>query len=325
MKTIFLKSVIVILLIVISNNLFAQIEPSDCETNDSIKNTYIESAAQLSVRQLYEVNSPDTILVKLNAENIDTILSVLIAIYNVQNIPERDTIIDIFHISSRGPGINKVYIKVDTTKSWTDNWKNMITFTGDSLMDTIITKYHLTIDSYNAYSGTASFTSDLFLNIETLVDTIEIHPDVIYAGQNQGYLDGSNIYYTTELDTHFVKYEYAWGDCMSGCMCRRFWEFKVYSDCSVEFVKSYGCVIQSISELEVNNNITMYPNPNDGKFKIKGKNIENIEIFNMSGMKINNILPINGQEEIISIKQNGTFLVKILTKEGNVTKKIIIE
>jgi len=327
MKTKMYKTALISFILLIVNNLYAQIEQSDCNAVDTIMNKYMETSAQLSVRRIYEVKSADTIFVKLKQENIDSILTALIAIYNVQNIPERDTVIDIYNISSRGPGINKVYIKADTTKSWTDNWKNLITLTGDSLIDTILTKYHLSIDYYSEYSGTASFTSDLFLNIKVLVDTIEQHPDVIYAGQNQGYLDGPDIYYTSQADTQFVKYKYAWGDCMSGCMCSRFWEFKVYNDCSVEFIKSYGCVIQSVDKIKSNKYISIYPNPAKDFVNIKVNNNElsKISVIDISGKilkteNFNNNLKIETKEF-----EKGIYIFKIETNNEVITKRIVID
>lgn len=320
-----MKNLLLLIFIVIFGNLFSQIEPSSCESNDSIKDLFRESAAQLSVRRIYENNSSETVNVMLNQNIVDSILSAMIAIYNVQNIPERDTVIDYYQITSKGPGVNMVYVLPDTTKSWVDNWANLITFTGDSLMDTILTRYHLTLDNYSTFSGIAAFTSDLYLNIEALADTLQMHPDVYLAGQNQMYLDGPDIYYSTDLDTQIVTYKYAWGDCMSGCMYRHCWEFKVYSDCSVEFVRSYNPDLVSISEIECCNNIDIYPNPNNGDFKIKGDHIEKIELFNILGKKIETILISEGQDKIISTKQKGTYFVKIFTKKGSVTKKVIIE
>jgi len=70
----------------------------------------------------------------------------------------------------------------------------------------------------------------------------------------------------------------------------------------------------------------MYPNPGNGKLFIEGTAIQSIEIFDLSGKKCKEIHP--GNEQIVlnlSSLQSGIYFVRICSKHGGSTQKLILE
>jgi hypothetical protein len=114
---------------------------------------------------------------------------------------------------------------------------------------------------------------------------------------------------------------------MSGCMCSLFWEFKVYNDCSVEFIKSYGCVIQSVDKIKSNKYISIYPNPAKDFVNIKVNNNElsKISVIDISGK----ILKTENFNKNIKIEtkefEKGIYIFKIETNNEVITKRIVID
>lgn len=87
------------------------------------------------------------------------------------------------------------------------------------------------------------------------------------------------------------------------------------------------CVINS-SINELTNSIKVYPNPANKFITIKGKNISNVAIFNITGQKISEISSGKTQQMEIPIQylQNGMYLLKITVENDIiVTKKLIIK
>jgi len=76
-----------------------------------------------------------------------------------------------------------------------------------------------------------------------------------------------------------------------------------------------------IKELE-NSSLSVYPNPTTGQIQVVGNNIEQIEIYNLSGVLIQST---NSKEVDLSQEAKGIYFVKLITKEGTTTEKIILE
>lgn len=80
---------------------------------------------------------------------------------------------------------------------------------------------------------------------------------------------------------------------------------------------------ESVSELD-ENSVPVYPNPTHGIVRIAAKNIQNISIFNVLGEKVfeNHI---NGDvfEYDFRGHESGVYFVRIETREGTVTKRVI--
>jgi hypothetical protein len=91
-----------------------------------------------------------------------------------------------------------------------------------------------------------------------------------------------------------------------------------------------------VSDPIVNNfPISIYPNPNNGKFTLKSNNINSIEIYNMLGNKVYTLNDFKRQttnwtgqasnEIDLSNFQKGIYFVKIYDGQKTQTKKIVIQ
>ena len=82
-----------------------------------------------------------------------------------------------------------------------------------------------------------------------------------------------------------------------------------------------------IDEVNLNNqSIWIFPNPTTGFISIDGKNIEIIETINIEGQIIQQIEVDNDKAYIdLSSQSKGIYFVKVITKEGIATKKIVVE
>ena len=82
----------------------------------------------------------------------------------------------------------------------------------------------------------------------------------------------------------------------------------------------------SVSNLESNNHISIYPIPATSQVTIYSLVKSRIEIFNITGQKILSFVTENKTEHIdVSQFEKGVYLIKIENSENSITKKLIIE
>lgn len=91
-----------------------QVFTSSCTVSQPTLEKLKEDATKLAVRRLFEIKSPDTIKVTLPNLALDSTLSALIAVYNIQNLPQRDTIFNILKISANYPFVKKLPYQAPT-------------------------------------------------------------------------------------------------------------------------------------------------------------------------------------------------------------------
>ena len=88
--------------------------------------------------------------------------------------------------------------------------------------------------------------------------------------------------------------------------------------------------VLGIDDLDLNNQVLMYPNPSSGKIAIKssGNILQNIQISDLKGRVVANykLEGITNTKEInLSKLSSGVYLVNINSDKGSVVKKLIIE
>ena len=91
----------------------------------------------------------------------------------------------------------------------------------------------------------------------------------------------------------------------------------------------------SIKNNQMLDNISIYPNPSNGQFKIEGKGIQKIEIVDITGKTIYNFIASGHTERSrseakkqslnLSNSPKGIYFAKITTIKGIITEKIIIQ
>lgn len=238
-----MKSAMLYILMIVSLQVSqAQIVPSSCTPTDVLIDYYTWDIRNLTLRRMFQLNSPDTALVRIPQAWQDTIMEGMAAISNVTAIPERDSVFNLYCVhdlvSSPHAITKELMVSVDTSYAWTQAWQNIEALTGDPMIDTIITRYALEVSEfYNwSFASVALLATDSLWNIYALIDSLQAVPGVNYAEPN--YMIGTAgliLYQKTGSDRYF-DFWFQWNDCFDGCDNAHAWKFKVYEDCSVEYL-----------------------------------------------------------------------------------------
>lgn len=187
---------------------------------------------QLAVTRIHSTNSPYKDSIVVSKAVMDTLWQGLLAIYKAFDIPERDSVFDVYCIHNRNSGFwatkckQYIDIKVDTGYSWTANWRNMNMQTGITDLDTILSTYGFEIEGFVNQINTGLFRTNQYLNIPALLDTLKKFDGIIDAIISESYGDGNKIRYSKN-DFQQFKFVLAWGDCKLGCYCDITWAFNV--------------------------------------------------------------------------------------------------
>ncbi len=239
-----MKKVTIHLIIVLSTvNCGGQVVLSSCTAPDSVITKYKNDADRLALRHVFKINSTYIDSAIIPPTTRDTFLTALIAVYNATSLPARDTIVAMFNVHTFKPNINYFYVAADSNLSWMQQLRLGNLVTGNAQVDNIISTYYLRIERYNSdlTPHVVLFKSDTNFNIPVIADYFKTVAGVQYAEPQSVIGDGNNIIADAVYSDRIVlTYSVGWGDCPSGCTERRNWEFNVYFDCSVVFVRSYG-------------------------------------------------------------------------------------
>jgi len=325
------KTISIITLCIINLFSFSQIVESSCEAPDSIIEDYNIDAGILTLRKFYENDLPYKDSIEIPSTHVDTFQNALLAVWNATELPARDTVVDILEISTVFDyDIRAFRFKCDNTHQWANNLINGLNETGNETLDSLIDIYQLEylthlsgVDYYYIY-----LSSNTNYNMPVLSKKFEIVPEVIsvYATSGQyPYHIQNNI--TSEIYTDYIdlEYSYGWGDCLNGCFFWRYWDFRVYYDCSVEYLGSHGDLLSGsiIDSPENYSLINIYPNPFFNIIKIEGmEGMIEYTLYNTNGYIIQKGLV---QNNIIYIKDSiisGIYLLEIKNSKTVITKKI---
>lgn len=268
------KTLLLLIMFLSILNGFSQVVNSSCTAPDSVLQQYSSDADRLTLRNLFEATSTYTDSVFIPQPVSDSILSALVAVYNAVSIPQRDTVVlthNIHTLPDHSLTVIKIY--ADSTLFWMQQLRLGNLITGEPDIDSIISNYGLNIQNYDPYFNLFSyhfvtFSSDSNLNMRALANLfMQIG---VGADPTPFYIDGNDI--TDSITSDFIQlvYSYGWEDCPSGCLCKRYWKFRVYYDCSVEFIESYGCHV-SLTAIDENthaNSFFISPNPTSSQTTI---------------------------------------------------------
>ncbi len=280
-----MKKIVLILTVFYSVNFLSQTVQSTCTAPDSIYFKYREDANKMAIRRVYYIGSSYKDSIVINKQIRDNYLKALIAVYNATAIPARDSVVKIFNIHIYGNNVSDVSIRADSNLQWVKNIKYNVLPCGNVKMDYLLNKYFLkkTAQYPNLISPKIDliFHTDTNCNTQVLADTLRTMPGIFLAdGSNGSYGSGNKIEDSLTTNYTWLVYSYGWGDCLNGCLYRKFWQFKVYNDCSVEYGGTFGAPLNvGISENNLEEgNINVYPNPAREKLNIEFSSLESSEI-----------------------------------------------
>jgi hypothetical protein len=325
------------LMILIIQVSFGQIVESSCEAPDSIVEKYQDDAAVLTLRKFYENDLPWVDSIEIPQEHIDTALNALIAVWNAYELPARDTVVDMLEIDAAlDYAVNHIIIKCDTSVHWMNQIIDGNALSGNYTVDSLLNLYNLEYLS-NSVVGSNNyvyFTSEICYNMPQLSTQFEGISGVISVFAQAGNTSAQiheNIEMAIHSDYVLLHYLFGWEDCPSGCLNWRFWQFRVYYDCSVEYVGSYGNVLPplyNVNNINLSGKIEIFPNPANNYVKIKGIGDQNIpfvySFYNSSGVKVMSGKATDTQIELNGKLNNGLYILEIHANNKIIRKKIQI-
>lgn len=315
----------------------------NCNKTTGLEYFYKYDVADLAINRLFATNSPDKNLIVIPQSHLDSIWYGLSAIYNAYAIPQRDSIFDIYciHNISRHTTmlLPHIYIELDTSVTWTNQWLNGEIITGYTELDEFISAYEYQIYSTNPNYASVVLYSDIIINTIALSDSLITFNGIVVAVPYHVNTDGNRIQYYAEGDHQYFNFTLGWNDCLSGCLNKHKWKFNVsYLDGSVEYLglesnasfnlpEPINCNITAILPNEmIPDEIHIYPNPSKDKISIKGEGIQKIELLNCLGQFIlsaetNSILTTL---DIKALKP-GLYFLKVELKDRSKSKRFIKE
>jgi type IX secretion system substrate protein len=315
--------------------------PSSCTVPPVLQYNYDADVKHLALQRIFNQNSNYKDSIDVANSYQDTIWQGLAAIFNLTSVLERDSVFDKYciHQEVSNSVYHSIYVAVDTTYSWTQQWQNLNTTTGITSLDSLLSLYGFTITNFSTFgSNYATLTTVQNINVLPLCASIEAFSGVVYSEPNPSGGDGNEIVYTQIGNDRFYNFTVGYGDCYSGCTSNHIYKFKVDNNCSVDFLGVVDNITPSdVIPAPINCNITtgikyetlttnfnVYPNPTNGIFTIQTKG--NLTIYNLLGEKIFFQNLVSEKNEInLSGQSKGIYFLQIDSENKCSTQKIIIQ
>ena len=338
------KHCILLLFLTLPLFLNAQIVNSDCTIPQVLIDNYDWDIKGLALDRMIETGHPGLDQVNIPQSIQDSIAEGLAAIFNADILPQRDSVFNMYcvHNGAFQPITHGIIVDVDESYAWTEHWQNLMTQTGEPLMDYITSTYGLEIQSYSSF---AVLETDELWNVNALSDSLELVPGVNYAEPNYWIGGAGRITYDLIDNVKYYDFSFEWNDCFDGCDNRHIWHYKVSADCTVEFLgtSDFGFFGVEALPMPLNCNITtnlenpafvendyrLYPNPTADFFIVKnvdlGKTIQ-LEIVNLAGQILLKEKVEIGSQIDVSAFDAGLYFVKIFDGKGTIEiEKIILK
>lgn len=325
-----MKNIITLFLFIFfSSSLFGQYESSSCDAPDSIQNLYRTDATRLVVRELHSSYSIYMDSIEIPEEFIEEKLDDLIAIYNVGGLPARDTVINLLNIHTWSyPKVSSFYLLVENSASYFSNLEAGIIPCGNSTIDSLALLYEFGICDYFPSSSVSKFKfcSENYYNLLPLTEILDTVVGVSSASLVYGIGSGNDITFQQYSNYSILTFSHGWGDCPSYCINNRFWEFRVYDDCSVSYGGSYGNILPdywtNIKNTAIE--IGIQPNPFSNTIKITGVSDNcSFSVYNIFGQEVKKGHFKNFEITNLDFLPAGQYVIKINDATKFYSRKII--
>jgi hypothetical protein len=252
---------------------------SDCTVPPELAEAYDKDVKGLVIKRMQALNSPDQTLIEIPQIWQDSIMEGMAAIFNAPDLPERDSVFDLYCVHDRfsSPALLGFIIGVDTNTPMADAWSTGELLTGNAILDTLLVKYNFELTNYFSF-GAGVFYTDQYLNLFALADSIVSSVPGVSYGEPDYLIGGAGqiVYATDELGNRYYDFRYEWNDCFDGCDNFYTWKFLVSPQCEVEFLgtdeggffgledlpEPTNCMLTDVEqEFENTIQIEIFPNP----------------------------------------------------------------
>jgi hypothetical protein len=333
-----MKHLLLSLLLAIPTTLLAQIVPSNCNSNAQLDSLYTDASKRIALRHIWSTDSVNRNEPIIHQTTIDTFMNALVAVHNVQNMPARDSVIDMYHVHiDYDITMRHFSLTADTSSSWLAPLRDSILPCGSSIVDSIHTEFGLTVTDYDDFTWftqprnyhRVSFKSDTDLNLVGLSSVLLNNSTILTANMDE-------IIRIPEASSDDIRgkvfpdhVELTYKKCFTKsemCLAIRFWVFKVYYDCSVEFVESYGdrAWPVGIDKRAALTDIQVYPNPVSSDLTIySGETIKSVSIYSSTGQLVKEFQNPSSYSYDVNELPSGSYLIQIQTDSKEHTQRIV--
>lgn len=242
----------ILILIQFSSAVNAQRLPSNCQIKAEDSARIYQIAAEFSVQRLEQLQLFDSMNLAFSQPTMDTFARAIAAIYNSTGFPEIDTLkrlggLGVFHQSIW----NRINIHADPTLDWMIQLKNGNMPTEyPELNDFLIsnqmkmTRYQPFTYMVEEYGDMVEFEGPYYIR-EAMNWNLKLLDELLYASAYQYNLPSHHDEYAHfYVDPNFIDITFVHSsepDMRTRIpMKYRHFNFRVYPDCSVEFMGSYG-------------------------------------------------------------------------------------
>ena len=319
---------ILVLLALISSAYNAQIVQSLCTSNDSITQLWKKEAARLTLRRTYKLAGTYKDSVKPEPALQQRYLKALLAVYNATSIAETDTLFKQLFVRTRpNPEMHGLRVNASATLSWMIELFNNQAPTTNTVISSLMLKYNMSYLYLQSVSNdVVVFMPDSALNLPVLIPHY-LSQGAISATNEATFDDTRDI--TDSLNTNFIllSYSYGWINCNDGCDYRRISTFKVYNDCSVEFLGTTGASLYvGISKVNKENLLFKVINPSDNQLRFIGTvPAATARIYGTDGRILQQFECSSAQSNYsLQPLAKGIYFIELQSPKGKSTQRLVI-
>lgn len=220
--------------------------------------------------------------------------------------------------------LHNVLFTFDTTVAWGRRFSQRIFPTGNSYFDSLLQTYGITVDSIwfdRPYGGSALLHALQPLNLYPLTKLLDKSGNFrLQSRVKLDSADGDLIDAVVNKDSSLtLSFSHGWNSCPNACRFRRYWEFTIFPDCSVQFDSSYGDQwpqSAAVLNFTLNRELQLYPNPVSEKLFIETPSQSLIEILDLQGKVLMSFRSNRTESELdVFMLPNGTYFARVSNRD----------
>lgn len=294
-----------------------------CPITDSLYNKLDAQAAQIMLNEMLSSQTASDRPVELDSQRRAEYLSLLFAVHELENSPERDLVIDQLKIKPfKRISTRIIQLYADPALDWMANIRSGNP-TGNQVLDSLVNHYNLEISNYSDQlilnSHRVDLTSAGHLNTRALAKVFLSAMDSLNFSQAQLFFgDGNDIKMIPLLPSGWrVQYSVGSGDCPSGCTMRELYNFDPVVLCTEFDIQDSG---SNSTQLAAISPLRVYPTPFTEEIHLSETIVRyRYEIFDAMGRRVKQSAtgqsgPVSGLGDLVS----GWYVLKVRDQAGKI-------
>jgi hypothetical protein len=215
--------------------------PDDSQLPAPLRAAYLEDATRLALRDLLAGGYAE---IPIPRDAVQPYYDALVLVYNATGLPARDSVVDAYRIHTfPWPTTRSLMLWAAGSEAWVQRLARRELPTGEPTVDSLLSRYSLSVGSvYTMHDGDVLLTLGASepLNVTALAPLFGGITGVRYSEPNGPVGDGNDIQGSTNASAVRLAYSVGYGDCPAGCISRRFYNFSVQADGTVEYLGASG-------------------------------------------------------------------------------------